>query len=167
MRIPTWRLVLTGGAVTILAVAGIGFAAAANAPATTTAANTITAEDSPSAAPSARPGKAGLGVRGQRLLKFGERLVHAEVTITDKEGSLVNLQLDHGTVASIGGGTLTISEAGGGSETVSTNDATVVRVGRTKGDLGDIKVGAEVFVQSRLDGSTVIARRILVVPAKS
>jgi hypothetical protein len=166
MRIPTWRLVLTGGAIAILAVAGIGFVAASTAPAAPAAAVTG-AEDGPSAAPGARPGKAGFGWRGQRLLKAGRHLVHAEVTVTDKAGNLVHLQLDHGTVASIGGGSLTISEAGGGSETVSTSDATIVRVGREKGDLGDVTVGAEVFVQSRVDGGTVLARRILVLPAGS
>ena len=58
-------------------------------------------------------------------------------------------------------------EAGGGTETVSTNDATIVRAGREKGALGDVKVGAEVFVQSRVDGGTTLAKRILVVPAKT
>lgn len=166
MRIPTWRLVLTGGAITILAVAGIGFVAAANAPAAP-AANATTGEDQPSAKPDARQGKAGPGWRAGRLLKAGRHLVHAEVTVTDKDGNLVHLQLDHGTVASIGGGSLTISEAGGGTETVSTNDLTIVRVGHQRGDLGDVTVGAEVFVQSRVDGGTVLAKRVLVVPAKS
>ena len=166
MRIPIWRLILTGGAVTILAVAGIGFASAASVP-VTPAQNVAAAADAPTAAPDSRAGKVGLGVRAQRLLKIGRHLVHAEVTVTDKDGNLVNLQLDHGTVTAVGGGTLTLSEAGGGSETVSTNDATIVRVGRTKGGLGDVKVGATVFVQSRLDGSAVLAKRILIVPAAS
>jgi hypothetical protein len=166
VRIPTWRLALTGGAITLLAVAGIGFVTAADAP-TAPAAPVTAAEDGPSAAPDARPGVAGIGWRGQRLLKAGRHLVHAEVTVTDRDGKLVYLQLDHGTVASIGGGSLTISEAGGGSETVSTNDATIVRLGRQKGDLGDVAVGAEVFVQSRIDGGTVLAKRILVIPARS
>jgi hypothetical protein len=166
MRIPTWRLVLTGGAITVLAVAGLGFAAASQGPSTPPA-NLTAAEDTPSTAPDARGGKAVPGVRAQRLLKLGKRLVHAEVTVTDKDGNLATLQLDHGTVTAVGGGLLTISEAGGGSETVSTNEATTVRLGRAKGSLGDVKVGAQVFVQSRIDGSTVIAKRILVVPAPS
>jgi hypothetical protein len=162
MRIPTWRLVLTGGALTILAISGIGLAAGATAPAAP-AANVTAAEDTPSATPDARPGKAHLGWRAQRLLRLGKHLVHAEVTVTDKDGNLVDLQLDHGTVASIGGGTLVISEAVGATETVSTDSATIVRVGRTKGSLGDVKVGAEVYVQSRMDGGTVVAKRIFVV----
>lgn len=172
MRIPAWRLVLTGGAITILAVAGIGFVAAANQP-VTPAANVAAAD--PTAAPKAtrvpgdRPDKDGLRakLRGARLLAAGRHLVHADVTVTGKDGELINLQFDHGTVQSIGGGKLTIAEAGGGTETVSTDDATIVRAGREKGTLGDVKVGAEVFVQSRIDGATTLAKRILVVPAKT
>ena len=166
MRIPTWRLALTGGAVAILVVVGIGFVAASTAP-PAPAANVTTTEVGASTAHGERAGKAGHGWRGARLFKAGKHLVHAELTVTDKDGNLVNLQLDHGTVATIGGGSLTITEAGGSSETVSTNDATIVRVGREKGALGDITVGAEVFVQSRVDGSAVLAKRILVIPARS
>jgi hypothetical protein len=170
MRIPPWRLVLTGGAITILAVAGIGFASAADSPAAPQA-QVTTPEDGLAAAVfgerEGRDGLAGVEGRAWRLLKAGRHLVHAEMTVTDKDGNLVNLQLDHGTVASIGGGNLTISEAGGGSETVSTSDATIVRLGRQKGDLGDVAVGAEVLVQSRVDGTTVLAKRIIVLPAGS
>lgn len=168
MRIPTWRLVLTGGAITILAVAGIGFVAAANVP-VAPAADVVTAD--PTAAPDAAPGaglgkpgpRAGLG--GARLLRIGRHLVHAEMTVTDRDGKLINLQLDHGTVKSVGGGSLTITEAGGGTETVSTDGATIVHVGRADGSLGDVTVGDEVFVRSRVDGGTVLAKRILIIPA--
>ena len=181
MRIPAWRVALTGGAILVLAVAGIGFAAAAG-PATTrtasapaNAANAAAADgatadtdlaiklasdlelDDPAAVLDA--GRLG------RLLRLGRHLVHAEVTVTDEDGKLVHLQLDHGTVQSVGGGTLVIAEAGGGTETVTTSDATKVHIGRELGDLGDVAVGAEIFVQSRIDGSTVLAKRIIVIPA--
>ena len=127
MRIPTWRLLLTGGAVVVLA-----------------------------------------GLRNRlgagRLLRIGPQLVHADVTVS-RNGQLVNLQLDHGTVQSIGGGRLTISEAGGSTVTVSTSDATKVHIGRSDGKLADVKVGAEVFVRSLVDGGTATAKGILVVPA--
>ena len=61
-----------------------------------------------------------------RALQLGRRLVHADVTVTDKDGQLITLQLDHGKVQSIAGGKLTMTEAGGGTETVSTDDATKV-----------------------------------------
>lgn len=168
MRIPTWRLILTGGAIAILAVAGIGLVAASTAPAKP-AANVATAEatTNPDATAGARPGGLGLrdGLRGARLLRAGKHLVHAEMTVTDRDGKLVYLQLDHGTVQSVGGGTLTIAEAGGGTETVSLDGKTIVHLGRKDGALGDVKVGAEIFVQSRIDGGTTLAKRILVVPA--
>lgn len=166
MRIPTWRLLLTGGAITILALAEIGFVAAANSP-VAPAADAVAAD--PSGAPAAAPGERlgpRAGLAGPRLLRVGRHLVHAEVTVTDRDGKLVNLQFDHGTVQSIGSGTLVIAEAGGGTVTVSTDNATKVHLGRKAGALGDVKVGAEVFVQSRVDGGTTLAKRIVVVPAK-
>jgi hypothetical protein len=184
MRIPAWRVALTGAAVTTLAVAGIGFVAATNAPSGATpaiaapaAAGTssgaagdvavnLTADLAASITADDQVAPAGARVLG-RLLRAGRHLVHAEVTVTDKDGNLIDLQFDHGTVQSIGGGKLTIAEAGGGTETVSTSDATIVRVGRTKGDLGDVTVGAEVVVQSRVDGGTVLAKRILIIPASA
>jgi len=182
MRIPAWRLALTGGAVTVLAVAGIGFAAATGTP---TAEGDVAAD--PPAAMSGATDEASdqavdltadlaadITLAGRigpadgrglaRLLRAGRHLVHAEVAVTDRDGNLVRLQFDHGTVQSIRGGTLTIAEAGGGTFTVSTSDTTIVRVGREQGDLGDVTVGAEVLVQSRVDGG-VLAKRILVLPA--
>lgn len=170
MRIPTWRLVLTGGAIAMLAVAGIGLVAASSNPATP-ASNVAAADPTagPGASPRVRDGKTGEGdgARGLRLLKAGRHLVHGVVTVTDRDGKLVTLQFDHGTVQSIGGGSLTILEAGGGTETVSTSDATKVHLGREAGDLGDVKVGAEIFVQSRIDGGETLAKRILVVVSKT
>jgi hypothetical protein len=164
MRISTWRLALTGGAIIVLVAAGLGLAAASNAP-------VAPASNVAAAAPTASPSAAGplAGLRGRiakaRALRLGRHLVHATVTVTDKDGQLVTLQLDHGTVQSIGTGTLTISESGGGTETVSTDDATKVFLGKSAGKLTDVKVGAEVFARSLVDGSTTLAKRILVVPA--
>jgi len=170
MRIPTWRLVLTGGAITILAVAGIGLVAASSTP-SKPAANVAVAEETkgPAASPRIKDGNAGArdGKHGLRLLKAGRHLVHGVVTVTDRDGNLVTLQFDHGTVQSIGGGSLTIAEAGGGTQTVSTSDATKVHLGRQAGSLADVKVGAEIFVQSRIDGGTTLARRILIVVPKT
>ena len=179
MRIPAWRLALTGAVIAILAVVGIGLATGANAPTaprTNTTAAEQTAAPTTTSAPDAsgnpaRKNAAGLlgrlrdGLLGRRLLKAGRHLVHAEVTVTDKDGKLVLLQLDHGTVQSVGGGSLTIAEAGGATETVSTDDATIVRVGRKAGALKDVTVGDEVFVQSRVDAGSPLAKRILIVPA--
>jgi hypothetical protein len=182
MRIPAWRVALTGGAIVVLTIAGLGFAAASGAPsakAPAAAAGTTTSDtgavdaDSDLAVELASDvqsnDKLGVadGAKLRRLLRLGRHLVHADVTVTDKDGNLVHLQLDHGTVQSIGNGTLVISEKGGGTETVSTSDATKVHVGRELGDLSKVTVGAEIFVQSRIDGGTTLAKRIIVIPTGS
>ena len=95
---------------------------------------------------------------------LGGRVVHVTATVLDKDGKLIQLQLDHGTVQAIGGGSITVTEAGGTNVTVSTDAATIVRTGRTKGSLNDLKVGDNVFVQSRIDGGTALAKHILKVP---
>ena len=173
MRVPTWRLLLTGGAVVILAALGIGLVAAANAPSASTS-NVPPAVATPgpatTTAPS-RPSRERLSqereVLGARLLRIGRHLVHVEATVTGADGNLVVLSLDHGTVKSFAGGSLTISEAGGGTETVTTNDATIVHAGRVDGTLADVTAGDEVFVQSQVDGGKALAKRILIIPARS
>ena len=174
MRIPTWRLALTGAAIVLLAALGVGLVAASSNPPAATAAPAAAA---PSTAPNSQPSvpqtlRQRIAARiGQILANrpVAKRLVHATVTVTDKDGNLVTLQLDHGTIASVGSGSLVISEAGGGTITVSTDANTVVRLGggAGKGTLGDLKAGDQVFVQSRLDGGTALARHILRVPAST
>lgn len=173
MRIQPWRVVLTGGAIAILAIAGIGLVAGATAP-QTPASNVVAAASTDGPGASGKPdrpareerlGKIRERVGAARLLRLGRHLVHAEVTVVGRDDELIDLQLDHGTVQSIGDGSLTIAEQGGKTETVSTDDATIVYLGRADGHLADVSVGAEVFVQSRLDGRNPLAKRILVIPA--
>lgn len=173
MRIPTWRLVLTGGAIVVLAAVGVGLVAASsvappagNPPA---AAAPSAAPGAPGAGPAGGPLRNGLVGRLGRALgnhPFAGHLVHAMVTVTDRDGNLVTFQLDHGTIASIGSGTLSIAEAGGATITVSTDASTVVRLGGGAGlgSLSNLKAGDQVFVQSRVNGGTVLARHVLRVP---
>jgi hypothetical protein len=171
MQIPTWRIALTGIAIVVLLAAGIGVVAASTAtPSTPAAAAPAAATAAPDA--SSAPAKPGSGLR-RFLLNHPQiaaaagranHLVHATATFTDKDGNLVTIQVDHGTVQAIGNGSLTIAEAGNATVTVSTDDQTKVFVGRTAGALSDVKVGDTVFVQSRIDGST-LAKHILKVPA--
>lgn len=173
MRIPTWRLVLTGGAIVVLGAVGVGLVAASSitppAVATPAAAAPSSAPGAPDAGPAGGPLRNGLAGRLGRALghPFAGHLVHATVTVTDADGKLVTFQLDHGTIAAIGAGSLSIDEAGGATVTVSTDASTVVRLGRGAGigSLGDLKVGDQVFVQSRVDGGTTLARHVLRVPA--
>ena len=173
MRIPTWRLVLAGGAIAVLTIAGIGLVAGATAP--TNPASSVVAPastDAPDA--SGKPDRPTGDQRRDKLrerpgaaqlLRLGRHLVHAEITVVGRDDELIDMQLDHGTVKAIGGGSLTIAEEGGRTETVSTDDATIVRLGREKGELSDVKVGAEVFVHSRLDAGSPLVKHILVIPA--
>jgi hypothetical protein len=173
MRIPTWRLAVTGGAVITLAVVGIGLVAAANVPPSTMT-NPVSAEATrlPGASGRAdrRSGQERLRERragwGPRLLRIGRHLVHVEATVTDRDGQLVTLWLDHGTVQSVGDGFITISEAGGKTEKLMIDDKTTVHVGREDGTLADVTVGDEVFVKSRVEDGTALARRILIIPPR-
>ena len=172
MRIPTWRLLLTGGAIVVLAAVGVGLVAASSSAPSVSAAPVAAAPSAAPGASAAGPGalREGLAGRIGRILAhrpFAKHLVHATITVTDQNGNLVTFQLDHGTIASIGSGSLTISEAGGGTVTVSTDATTVVFLGggAGKGALGDLKVGDQLFVQSRLVGGTALAKHILRVPA--
>jgi hypothetical protein len=173
MRIPSWRLALSGGAVIILIAGGIGLVAATSAP-TGPAPDFVAAQPTAGPASSAKPdgqdrreGRAEhRAARGARLLRLGRHLVHVEATVTDRDGQLLVVWLDHGTVQSIADGKVTLSEAGGTSQAISTDDATIVRVGRTDGTLKDVTAGAEVFVQSRVVDGTPLAKRILIIPAR-
>jgi hypothetical protein len=173
MRIPTWRLALTGAAIVVLTVVGVGFVAASSNGSAPQAASV--AAPAASAGSSTAAGPLANHPLLRRLLERLEnrpglrRLVDGRLTFTDQNGQLVTIQIDHGTIASIGAAQLTIAEAGGGQVTVSTDANTVVRLGdgSGKGSLADLKAGDEVFVQSRVDGSTVLAKHILRVPVAS
>jgi hypothetical protein len=95
---------------------------------------------------------------------FARHVVHAVVTVEGRGGDLVTIQLDRGTVTAVDADSVTLSEKGGGSVTVSLNDETNVREGRRRATLDAIDVGDDLFVQSRVDGST-LAKRIVIVPA--
>ena len=165
MRIPTWRIILTGGAIVVLLGIGIGLVAASTG-GRTPATSVAQANGSPAPGGSARPDRgdhprlrAWLERHGR--LGIGRRLVHSTTTFQGVDGNLVTIQVDHGTIQSIGSGSVTVAEAGGSSVTVSTDGSTIVWVGRDKGTLGDLHVGDTVFVQSRIDGGATLAKRVL------
>jgi hypothetical protein len=172
MRIPTWRLALTGGAVIMLAAAGIGLVAAADTPSKAPAGIAAAA---PTTAPGSTVAPQRVRARGQlddraaggaRLLRLGRRIVHVEATVTDRDSKLITIWLDHGTVQSVGSGSVTVSESGGASRQLKTDTATIVHLGKEDATLADVTAGDEVFVQSRVDGGSALARRILIIPAR-
>ena len=169
MRIPAWRLALTGAAIVILAAVGVGLVlASSNPPATSSSAlvNAPAASPSASGDPARHPGlRKLLGRVGPAARGF----VNGTLNYVTKDGSTVTVQLDHGTIASIGSGSITIAEAGGRQVTLSTDANTVVRLGGGAGvgKLSDLKAGDEIFVQSRIDGTTSLAKHILRVVPKA
>lgn len=169
MRIPAWRLALTGAAIVILAVVGVGFVVAASSPATGPSANAAAAPASSPAAPGAANGRPGLRQLLARVGPAAKRLVNGTLNYVDKTGTLVTVQLDHGTISAIGDSSITIAEQGGRQITVSTDANTVVRLGGGAGlgKLSDLKAGDQVFVQSRVDGGSALAKHVLRVPGKT
>jgi len=98
--------------------------------------------------------------RGERL----ERLVHAEKTMNHPDDGIVTTAVDHGTVTTVGGGSIAVHRADGQTITFTTTEDTKVRIARKKGELSDVKTGAEVLVLSRRDGDSWVAKRIIAIP---
>ena len=182
--IPRWRIALVATALVVLGALGAGLVLA-NDPADPTPATgsgtTPTAADDggglgllglgllgrgdPGAGPSggtgARPNaRPGLIRHGQRL----QRLIHVEATLDLPDKGIVTVGVDHGTIASIGSGTIAVSEKNGQTVTLTTSDETKVRKGGAAATLGDLKVGDEVIVTSRLESGAFAAYRIIVPP---
>lgn len=163
MRIPTWRLVLTGAAVTILAVAGLGLASAADRGPATAAdldAGVVASIDGP-VGPDADEGV----LDGRLGRKLARHVIHAEITMDHPELGIITIALDRGTIRAIGAASLTIAEADGRTVVIKTDDETRVRVGRERGSLDDLAVGDEILVRSRLDGGMTLAKLVIEIPA--
>ena len=146
MRKSTARVALVGAALLTLGVIGAGAVTAAPAK----------PQARMAAAAAAKP--AALGP----FARIGRHVVHGTVVVEKKDGTFVTLQLDRGTIASVGGGTLTISEAGGRSETVTTDARTRFRKDGAKSDLAGLAIGDKVAVVSEVQGSTAVAQLVLV-----
>lgn len=174
MSSPRWRLAIVAGTLIILSTVGVGLAEAAPASATapsagaapTAAIGGVTATDQQP--PSIGERLRALGDRlGDRVFgRFGKNLVHGTVTFVDRDGALVTVQFDHGTIAAIESDAITIAETGNSSVTVAAGEETKVRKERKRASLADLAFGDEVFVVSIVDDGAATARRIVVpVPA--
>ena len=119
-----------------------------------------------SAAPNpAAAGRAKVGVAGLRRLAAARHLVHATVVVDlPRLGGLTTVQLDHGTISAVSATSLTVKEAGDTSATVVLGDETRVRKHAAKAAIGDLKVGDEVFVMSKVEAGGTDAY-LVVVPA--
>jgi hypothetical protein len=95
------------------------------------------------------------------LEKIARHVVHGTVVVQRADGTLQTLQIDRGTIASIGGGTLTIVEPGG-DQTVGTDTRTRVRKNGVKSDLSKLAVGDTVLVICDLTGGSAVADLVVV-----
>lgn len=170
MSTPSWRLAIVIGALLLLTAVGAGFVQAAPMAASTTA--TAPAVSTPAEFDPDEPARLGERLRALRdrsgdgrLGRLRQHLVHGTFTVLNRDSDLVTIQLDHGTVAAIADGTVTISEAGGRSVTVTTTAETRVRKGAAPASLAALEVGDEVVVHSVVADGTATARFIVVPPA--
>ena len=187
VRIPTWRLALTGLAIVILLALGVGLVAASSN-ATPDGNGAPAAAGASSAGPSASGHPSFHGVLGSHgfgglrgiggfvgLGRFGgigglrniaEKFVDGTFTYVDKDGKLQTIRADHGTIDSIGTNSFTIDEQGGQTVTVTTDSSTVVLLWGSKGagKLSDLKKGDDVFVESQVDGTKTLAKHVVSVP---
>ena len=158
MRITTRRLGFAGAAVLVLAVAGIGVAAAAPPvgadPAEPAALERPAIEAGDDLTTADAPGQL------RRLLN--RRMVHAEIVLDRGAEGLVTVQLDRGTIKAIGARSLTIAQAGDRTETVATGDTTRVRKDRQRATLADLRVGDQVLVVSRVETGKAEASLVVV-----
>ena len=118
-----------------------------------------------SAATPARPANPNKAIAGLRRLAAGDRLVHGTVLVDlPALGGLTTIQIDHGTIKSVSPTSLSVSETGGTTATVSLGDETRVRKHAARAKIGDLAVGDEVFVMSKVAGGATEAY-LVVVPA--
>ena len=104
MSIPRWRLAIMAAALVLLSAIGGGLVQAA--PVTASAHGTAVAGSGASTGARLAALRDRLGPR--ELGRLRKHLVHGTVTVLDRDGKLITLQLDHGTIATIGGSSITI-----------------------------------------------------------
>jgi hypothetical protein len=158
--VPKRRLWVCGGGLLLLAAVGLG-AVNAGSPSSTASENPpITTAAAQLTAGQSRAGGGGDAalLRPRRL---GRALVHGTVTLDLPQKGLVTVQLDHGKISALGANSVSISEAGGSTITVATDDQTRVRKEGKKAKLADLKPGDDVFVVSLLEGGKATAYRIV------
>ena len=161
MTMPRWRIATVAGALIVLSAMGGGLVQAASEPVASTSSGAV-APLPPFAGERLAALRDRFGDRGIGRLR--KHLVHGTVTILDRDGKLITLQLDHGTISAIGNDSITIAEAGNSSVTVATTAETRVRKDRKPASLAKLEVGDEVVVTSVVDAGSATARLIVVPP---
>lgn len=165
MTTPRWRLAIVAGALLLSTALGAGLARAAPS-----SASAVAAASAPAAEPG-QPGPLGERFRALRdrfrdghLARLRQHFVHGTFTVVGREGQLITIQVDHGTVAAIADGTLAIAEAGDRTVSVNTTEDTRVRKDREPSSLAALEVGEEVIVHSIVEDGAATARFVVVPP---
>jgi hypothetical protein len=158
VKIPRWRIALTGAALTVMTVAGIGLAQAAAPPVPDPA---LAALDAAVTADPTAAGAAGGLVRLRPL----RNVVHGTITFNDPKKGLITVQVDGGTITSVDARSITISEVGGASVTVAIDDQTRVRLDKKRSTPAGLKTGQAVRVISRVGTDNAATARVIVATA--
>lgn len=153
MKIPGWRVALIGAALSVMTVAGIGFAQAAPSLAPVVAPVAVGDAIAPAASDSAS--------NDARLRPF-RRIVHGTITIDHPKEGLITVQVDGGTISAVDTDSITIAQAGGTSVTIAIDDKTRVRLGGKRSTAADLKPGQIVRVTSRLGDANAATARLIV-----
>jgi hypothetical protein len=166
MSTPRRRLAIVAGALLLLMAVGTGLAQAAPTAASTTGETPTVvtpAEFDPDQVSRLERLRALRDRFGDGpLRRLRQHLVHGTFTVKDRDGDLITIQLDHGTISAIGDGTITIAEAGDTSVTVATNADTKVRKHREPASVDALEIGDEVVVHSMVEGGSATAQFIVV-----
>ena len=107
------------------------------------------------------PAKVAKAVKAGAVERLARHIVHGTVAIQRADGTLQTLQIDRGTIATVGGGTITIAEPGG-SQTVATDAQTRVRKNGAKSSMSALVVGDKVLVISDLATGSPVADLVIV-----
>ena len=157
----TW---VAAGAIGATAVTGIAFAANNTPTPATGQGPQSTAPADPNATPPADP-KGGPGGRGGpgRDGLFGHMgpngpVLHADATVKDKDGKVVNLRLQTGTITNVSATSLTVKSSDDfvGEWTLTTD--TEVRRDMKGSTVGDLAVGDTVVVHGEVTSGTATAK---------
>lgn len=141
MRKKAGRLALLGTALLMLGVVGAG--------------SVMAASPAPTAAAAVKKAAAG------PLVRMVRHVVHGTFIVQKPDGTLQTIQVDRGTIASISGAMITISEPSG-NQTVATNAQTRVRKDGAKADVSKLAVGDKILAISTVENGTPVADFILV-----
>jgi hypothetical protein len=107
------------------------------------------------------PAKVAKAAKAGAVERLARHIVHGTVVIRRADGTLQTLQIDRGTIATVGGGTITVAEPGG-SQTVATDAQTRVRKHGAKSSVTALAVGDKVLVVSDLTTGSAVADLVVV-----